>query len=160
DTKWEPIGQVLLVPPDGEPSIVAEGILSPNGIGVSPDGHLLVVGESMGPGGSPSGARMFAYDIEADGTLSDGRQIGALERGTVDGLCFDAEGALWVGTAFGHDVQRWRGGEMVERIPVADRKWALAVALGGPDMTTMFICTAAAPPKGDPFQFSEAWIET
>jgi sugar lactone lactonase YvrE len=157
---WEPVGQVLLVPLDRPPRIVAEGILSPNGIGISPDGRTLVVGESMGPGGSPNGARMLAYDIADDGTLSGARTEAALERGTVDGLCFDADGAVWVGTAFGHEVQRFVGGEVVDRIAVPDRKWPLAVALGGPELRTMFICTAAAPRGGDPSQFTEAWLET
>jgi sugar lactone lactonase YvrE len=158
--RWEPTGRVLLVPTEGEPRLHADGIIAPNGIGVSPDGRTLVVGESMGPGGSPSGARMHTFDIADDGSLSGGHVTGALERGTVDGLCFDSEGAVWVGTAFGHDVQRWLDGEMVDRIPVPDRKWPLAVALGGPEMRTLFVCTAAAPPKGDPSKFTEAWLET
>jgi sugar lactone lactonase YvrE len=157
---WEPVGRIVLVPAAGPPRVVAEKLLAPNGIAISPDGHTLIVGESMGEGGAPTGTRMLVYDIDDDGSLSNERLFGRLARGTADGMCFDAEGGLWVGTAFGHDVQRWVDGELVDRIPIPDRKWPLACALGGADLRTMFICTAAAPPKGDPAKFTEAWLET
>jgi sugar lactone lactonase YvrE len=157
---WDPVGVIVLVPLGGSPRVVADTILSPNGIAIAPDGRTLVVGESMGEGGTPTDTRMLAYDIADDGSLSGERLYGRLARGTADGMCFDAEGGLWVGTAFGHDVQRWIDGQVVDRIPIADRKWPLACALGGPDLHTMHICTAAAPPKGDPAKFSEAWVET
>lgn len=157
---WKSNGRVLLVLPDGTARVVAEDILVPNGIAISPDGRTLVVGESLGPGGAPSGAHLFGFDVAKDGSLSNRRVMGTIARGSGDGLCFDAEGAVWVGTAFGHEVQRFLGGEVVDRIVLADRKWALACALGGSDMRTMFICTAAPPPKGDPGAFPEGWVET
>lgn len=157
---WQPTGRILLVPPEGEPRVVADHLLSPNGIALSPDGRTLVVGESMGRDGTPNNVRLIAFDVADDGSLSGERIFGTIGRGCGDGLCFDSEGAVWVGTAFGHDVQRFRDGEVVDRIPVPDRKWPLAVALGGSDMRTLFICDAAAPPKGDPSKFTEAWIET
>jgi sugar lactone lactonase YvrE len=157
---WQSVGRILLVLPDGSGRVVAEGILGPNGIAISPDGGTLVVGESMGPGGAPSGARLLAYDISADGSLANERVAGTIARGSGDGLCFDAEGAVWVGTSFGHEVQRFVDGEVVDRIEVADHRWALACALGGPDLRTMFICTTARPPGGDPALQTEGWIET
>ena len=56
---WQSHGRILLVLPDGSGRVVAEGLLSPNGIAISPDGRTLVVGESMGPGGAPNGARSW-----------------------------------------------------------------------------------------------------
>lgn len=158
-TGWKPDGRILLVEPDGDVRVVAEGLLSPNGIDISPDGRTLVVGESMGPGGSPAGAQMLAFDVAADGSLSNRRLAGTIARGSGDGLCFDADGGVWIGTAFGHEVQRFVGGEVVERIRVADRKWALACALGGPELRSLFVCTTAAPPAGDPARFTDGWIE-
>jgi sugar lactone lactonase YvrE len=157
---WQAHGRILLVFPDGSGRVGAEGILSPNGIAISPDGRTLVVGESMGPGGAPTGARLLGYDIADDGSLANQRLVGTIARGSGDGLCFDSEGAVWVGTSFGHEVQRFVDGEVVERIEVAERRWALACALGGPDLTTMFICTTARPLGGDPGKFTDGWIET
>ena len=96
---FRPAGHVLLVPPSGEPRIVAEHILAANGIGVSPDGRTLVVAESWGPNGALTGARLFGFDIEEDGSLSNRRVVATIDRGSGDGLCFDAEGGLWVCTA-------------------------------------------------------------
>jgi sugar lactone lactonase YvrE len=157
---WKPVGRVLLVEPDATPRVVADTILAPNGIAISGDGATLVVGESMGAGGQPTGAQLLAFTIAADGSLSDRRVMATLGRGCWDGLCFDSEGAVWVGTAFGHEVQRYLAGELVDRIPLPDRKWALACALGGTDRRTMFVCTVPPPPRGDPSVFSDGWIET
>jgi sugar lactone lactonase YvrE len=157
---WQSHGRILLVLPDGSGRVVAEGLLSPNGIAISPDGRTLVVGESMGPGGAPNGARLLGYDVAEDGSLSNERLAGTVARGSGDGLCFDAEGAVWVGTSFGHEVQRFIDGEVVDRFEVAERRWALACALGGPELKTMFVCTTARPPGGDPGKFTDGWIET
>jgi sugar lactone lactonase YvrE len=153
-------GRVLMVPPVGDPRVVADKLFSPNGIAISPDGRRLVVGESLGRDGSPNNVRLMVYDVAEDGSLSGERIYAIIDRGCADGLCFDSEGAVWVGTAYGHAVLRFVDGKLVDRIPVPDRKWPLAVALGGADMQTMFICDAAPPPKGDPSKFTEAWIET
>ena len=155
---WKADGRIVLVSFDSAPRIVAENLVAPNGIGISSDGRTLIVGEAMGQG-EPLGARLVAFTIDADGSLSEKRVLGTVVRGLGDGLCVDCEGAIWVGTAFGHEVQRFLEGQVVDRIKLADRKWALACALGGADLKTLFICTASAPPKGDPSRFSQAWIE-
>lgn len=156
---WQPDGQVVLVKPGAAPQIVAENIVGPNGIAISPDKTMLAVGESMGPGGAKSGARILGYTIAPDGTLSDERILGTIARGSADGLCFDADGAIWVGTSFGHEVQRFVEGDVTDRIVLPDRKWALACALGGPELRTLFICSTAPPPKGDVTAYTDAWIE-
>jgi sugar lactone lactonase YvrE len=157
---WKNDGRIMLVKPDAQPQVVAEGILSPNGIAISPDGRTLVVGESMGPGGAPEGARLLGYTIAGDGSLSDERLVGTIARGSGDGLCFDSKGALWVGSSFGHEVQRFIDGEVVDRVRLADRKWALACALGGPELKTLYVCSVAPPPKGDPSLMADGWVET
>lgn len=158
--RWERTGHVVFVPLDGEPRVVAKDLLSPNGVALSGDGKTLVVGESFGRDGTPNNVLLMGYDVAEDGSLSNDRIFGTIDRGCGDGLCFDSEGAVWVGTAFGHDVRRYREGELLDQIPVPDRKWPLAVALGGADLRTLYICNAAAPPKGDPSKFTEAWVET
>lgn len=166
---FEPLGFVLMVPPEGEPRIVTDGIIGTNGIGIGPDGRTLVVGASWGPNGSLSGAELYAFDIDDDGSLSNRRVAATIDRGSVDGLCCDAEGAVWICTASGNDARRYVDHEVVDRVTLPDGKWALACALGGPDLRTLFLCTAAAPPKGDPAvfpggwnynEFQDAWIET
>ena len=79
---WKNDSRILLVKSDAEPQVVAEGILSANGIAISPDGRTLVVGESMGPGGSREGARLLGYTVADDGSLSDERLVGTIARGS------------------------------------------------------------------------------
>jgi sugar lactone lactonase YvrE len=97
---------------------------------------------------------------EGPRSLSNQDTVGTIARGSGDGLCIDSEGAIWVGVAFGHKVQRFVDGEVVDRIVLPDRKWALACALGGADLRTMFICSTAPPHKGDVTAFTDGWIET
>lgn len=156
-TDWEPVGQILLFPPEGDPRIVADGIVAANGIGVSPDGRTLVVGETWGPERRFSGSRLFGFDVADDGSLSNRRVITTIASGSCDGLCFDADGAVWLSTAAGGEVQRVLGGAIVDRIGLPDHKWPLACALGGPELRTLYICSVTAPPKGDPEVFPDGW---
>ena len=156
-SRWEPVGQVLLVPVDGEPRVVAEDITAANGIGISPDGRTLVVGETWRPDGAFADTRLFGFDVATDGSLSHRRVIATVADGCCDGLCFDAEGAVWLSTASGGEVLRVLDGVVVDRVRLPDEKWPLACALGGPDMTTLYICAVTPPPSADPQVFPSGW---
>src|SRR2546422_5133184 len=81
-------GIVALVTPDGSARQVADGIAFPNGMAVTPDNATLIVAESYGK-------RLTAFDIAADGSLSNRRGLADLGDGVADRLCLDAEGAGW-----------------------------------------------------------------
>src|SRR5437660_8545970 len=81
-------GSVALVTPDGAARKVAEGIAFPNGMVVTPDNATLIVAESYA-------AKLTAYEIAADGGLSRGRVWAERQGGVRDGICRDAEGAVW-----------------------------------------------------------------
>ena len=126
---------VVLVRPDGSHQIVAEDMWGPNGSAISPDGRTLVVAETRA-------GRISAFTIAADGTLSD-RRVFAQMDGAPDGLCLDAEGAVWVGNVFNGRFERIvEGGEVVQTIQVADGKWAVACVLGDADRRTLMMLTA------------------
>jgi sugar lactone lactonase YvrE len=59
-------GILVLVTPDGSARQVADGLAFPNGIAVTPDNSTLIVAESYG-------ARLTAFDISTDGSLSNRR---------------------------------------------------------------------------------------
>ena len=125
---------LVLVEPDGRARIVADDMQFPNGTVITPDGRTLIIGESFA-------ARLTAFDIEADGSLSNRRVWAQLERDTPDGICLDAEGAIWMASPISHSVVRVRqGGEITHRVTV--EKQAFACMLGGPQRRTLFICTA------------------
>jgi sugar lactone lactonase YvrE len=123
--------------PDGRVVAAADELVFPNGTVITPDGKTLVVGETFA-------ARMTAYDIAADGGLSNRRVWAALPQGAVpDGCCLDAEGAIWVASPTSNDVIRLaEGGEVLERI-TADQG-VYACMLGGEDRKTLYLLTAAS----------------
>lgn len=124
-------GKIALVTADGTAREVADGLAFPNGMAVMPDNRTLIVAESFA-------ARLTAFDIGADGSLSN-RRVWADVTG--DGICLDAEGAVWcsaVGAEGQNMVQRVReGGEVLDRIQV-DRP-CYACMLGGEDGRTLFM---------------------
>jgi len=124
-------GIIALVTPDGQARVVADGLAFPNGMVVTPDNATLVVAESFS-------RRLTAFDIGADGSLSN-RRIWADITG--DGICLDAEGAIWttdVGPGDAGVCLRVReGGEIVDRFEL-DRP-CYACMLGGADGATLFM---------------------
>jgi sugar lactone lactonase YvrE len=122
-------GIVALVTPDGSARQVADGIAFPNGMLVTPDNATLIVAESYAN-------RLTAFDIAADGSLSNRRVWADLHDGVPDGICLDAENAVWYG-----DVPNKRcvrvseGGEVLQTIEL-DRG-CFACALGGADRRTL-----------------------
>ncbi|MGY1987925.1 SMP-30/gluconolactonase/LRE family protein [Blastococcus sp. SYSU DS0669] len=127
---------LVRVDPDGTVSVAAAGLVFPNGMVLSPDGRTLVVAETYG-------ARLTAFDVAADGSLSGRRVFAELPGIAPDGICLDAEGQVWVATARTPEVLRVRdGGEVTARVAVGSGSLSYACALGGDDGRTLFVCTA------------------
>jgi sugar lactone lactonase YvrE len=126
-------GMVALVTPDGAVRQVADGIAFGNGMAVTADNSTLIVAESYGQ-------RLTAFDIAADGGLSN-RRVWAQVDGPPDGICLDAEGAAWYADVPNKRCVRVReGGEVLATVQ-ADRG-CFSCALGGPDRTTLYITAA------------------
>jgi len=126
--------EVVLVTPEGEARVVDDELVFPNGSVVTPDGETLVVAETFG-------ARLTAFTITEDGSLTDRRPFALLEGAAPDGICLDAEGAVWVADANGTACLRVReGGDVVDRVDTG--RGCFACMLGGPDRRTLFLCTA------------------
>jgi sugar lactone lactonase YvrE len=127
----DPPGIIALVTPDGAVRQVADSIAFPNGMVVTPDNQTLIIAESFA-------GRLTAFDIAADGSLSN-RRVWADGVGP-DGICLDAEGAIWTQSQGSACVRVREGGEVLERIEL-DR-FPFACMLGGPDGRTLFILAA------------------
>ncbi|MEO8425331.1 MAG: SMP-30/gluconolactonase/LRE family protein, partial [Actinomycetota bacterium] len=127
-------GIVALVRPDGSIREVADDVQFPNGMVVTPDGSTLIVAESYG-------RRLTAFAIAPDGGLSNRRVWAELGDGVPDGICLDAQGAVWYGDVPNARCVRVReGGEVLETIQL-DRG-CFACMLGGPDGSTLFMMAA------------------
>lgn len=131
----EPRGTTLVrVSPSGEASIAANNLWFPNGIVITPDNKTLIVAETRAK-------RLTAFDINADGQLSGRRIFAETDTLYPDGICLDADGAIWVSDPQNKEIVRFKdGGEITDKIILGDRG-AYACMLGGEDSRTLFICT-------------------
>jgi sugar lactone lactonase YvrE len=127
-------GIVALVTPDGSVRQVAEGVSFANGMVVTPDNATLILAESYAN-------RLTAFDILADGGLSNRREWAGLDGGVPDGICLDAEAAVWYGDVPNKRCVRVReGGEVLQTVDL-DRG-CFACMLGGADRRTLFLMAA------------------
>ena len=127
-----PPGSIKLITPDGRLRQVADDIQFPNGMVITPDNQTLIISESFA-------GQLTAFDIEPDGGLSNRRLFA--ERLAPDGICLDAEGAVWVGAGVSSVVRVAEGGEVLQRVELREHRAAPALMLGGPDRRTLFIMT-------------------
>ncbi|TQJ08401.1 SMP-30/gluconolactonase/LRE family protein [Lapillicoccus jejuensis] len=139
---------LLRVDPDGTVTQVADDLWFPNGSVITPEGTLLV--------DETFGNRVTAFDIAADGSLTDRRvwaRFGELPTGRAladvlpqlvvapDGCGLDAEGCLWVADATNGRVLRVReGGEVLEEVHPGTG--VFACQLVGDDGRTLVMCCA------------------
>jgi sugar lactone lactonase YvrE len=127
---------LALVHTDGRVEVAADGLFFPNGCVITPDGGTLVVGESFG-------ACLTAFSIAGDGSLHDRREWARVRGAVPDGICLDAEGAIWMASPISHQVLRVaEGGEVLEEVRTSDERQPFACMLGGDDRRTLFVCTA------------------
>jgi sugar lactone lactonase YvrE len=114
--------------------VAAEGMGFPNGSVITPDGETLIVAETLG-------LCLTAFDIAADGTLSNRRLWASVAPVVPDGICLDADGAIWVASALGPECVRvGEGGNVLEKIDTGQS--CFACMLGGDDGKTLFMLTA------------------
>ena len=124
-------GIVALLKPDGSARQVADGVAFPNGMAVTLDNSTLIVAESYGK-------KLTAFDIAADGGLSNRRVWADLGDGVPDGICIDAEGAVWYADVPNKRCVRVAEGGKVLQTVELDRG-CFSCALGGTDGTTLFM---------------------
>jgi sugar lactone lactonase YvrE len=132
---------VLRVKPNGAVDEFGPALRSPNGIAVTPGNRAVIVAE-------PGGGRLLSYELDENGELARVSVFAELEptpdhpHGVVtpDGICLDADGAVWFADPTAHRVARVRpGGEITDIIPFPADVYPLAVALGGDDGRSLFV---------------------
>jgi sugar lactone lactonase YvrE len=127
---------IFLLAPDGVTREVGRGFNYANGLAITPDGQSLIVAESFGH-------RLIAVDIDDDGSLGARRVLAQFgERSRPDGICCDADGAVWSANATGCEVVRCTlDGEITDRLST-DNAMAIGCILGGDDGRDLFVTTA------------------
>jgi sugar lactone lactonase YvrE len=120
-----------LLRPDEPARLEADGIAFPNGMAITPDNSTLIVAESYG-------RKLTAFEIAADGSLSGGRTWADLGDGVPDGICIDADGAVWYADVPNMRCQRvGAGGEVLATID--HDRGCFSCTLGGANGRTLFV---------------------
>jgi sugar lactone lactonase YvrE len=126
------LSELFMVEPDGAVTVVDREMRFPNGPVVTPDGATLIVAETFGQG-------LCAFDLSDEGA-SGKRQWATVAGSLPDGICLDAEGAVWFADPVANAAVRVReGGEVVQRVET--ETGCFACTLGGDDMRTLFLLT-------------------
>ncbi len=117
---------------------IVSGLTISNGLGWSPDRRTMYFVDS-GP------CVVYAFDVDIEGAVSARRPFLQFDRevdGTPDGLCVDAEGALWIAFWGGSDVRRYSpDGELIARVIVPTSE-PTCCTIGGANETTLYVTTA------------------
>ena len=131
----DPDGVLILVRPDGAAEVAARELSFPNGCVIADGGRALIVAESLG-------RRLTRFTIADDGTLTDRTQFADVAPRGPDGICLDADGAVWAAMTLAREFVRVApGGEVLDTITI-DNRLAIACTLGGPGLRTLFLLTA------------------
>ena len=126
--------KLIRVDPDRRARVVGGPLVFPNGMAMTPDGATLIVAETFGH-------RLSSFSVSPDGELGQHRTWANLGPGTPDGICLDAEGALWVASPLTRELLRVReGGAVVDSVHTFGTPYACT--LGGPDRSILYVCTA------------------
>jgi sugar lactone lactonase YvrE len=127
-------GNVVLVDGDGSARVAADDLQFPNGMVLTEERTLLVA--------ETNASRITEFDVADDGSLS-GRRVWCELPGRPDGIALDAEGALWAAIPRERTFLRVRrGGDEVGRVDARPGWQAIACALGGDDLRTLYMATA------------------
>jgi sugar lactone lactonase YvrE len=128
---------LVMVTPEGDVRVVARDLVFPNGMVITPDGGTLIVAETFAN-------RLTAFEIDDDGALKHRRVFAELAPATPDGICLDAEGAVWVASfQTGEFLRVFEAHSIRHRLTVPGKS-AVACMLGGHDRRTLFLLTAEA----------------
>lgn len=131
---------IICVEPDGSARMLGGGLsVVCNAPVLAEDGRILIVGEMYG-------RRLTAFDVGADGTLTQSRTWASLAPRTLDGFCTDREGAVWFSHPYGREVVRVaEGGKVLEVVKTALPPWGCAIGGDAGELLFVSVAPSASP---------------
>jgi sugar lactone lactonase YvrE len=146
-----PSTNLVRVDPDGTVHLAASDMHFPNGTVITPDGGTLIVAETLS-------MCLTAFDIEADGSLTNRRVWAPVGMRAPDGICLDANGNVWVANAMAPEcVLVAPGGEILQTVETS--QLCYACMLGGDDGRTLHMVTAQSSDKREASAVAAGKIE-
>jgi sugar lactone lactonase YvrE len=129
-----PVAKLARVDPDGSVHVAATGLHFPNGCIITPDGRTMILAETLA-------MCLTAFDIGADGGLSNRRGWAPVGMRAPDGICLDADGNVWVANALAPECVLFaQGGEIIATAQTSQP--CFACMLGGEDRRMLYMMTA------------------
>jgi sugar lactone lactonase YvrE len=126
--------EIVRIDQDRTVEVFAQDVVFPNGSVITPLGDTLLVAETFAN-------RVSAFGLDARGGVASRRLWADLGEHTPDGICMDAEEALWVASPGTKALFRVKpGGTILDRCTT--RGTPYACMLGGEHRRTLFICTS------------------
>jgi sugar lactone lactonase YvrE len=138
DDDAEASGALYRLDPDLSWQRVDDGYGVANGPALSPDGRTLYHTDS-------AIRTVYAFDLAADGTLSDKRVLLRFEEewGQPDGMTVDADGGLWIAHWGGGRISRFFSDGSLDRSIALPARNITSIAFGGHDLDRMFVTSSA-----------------
>jgi sugar lactone lactonase YvrE len=130
-------GSVYRLDPDGQVTVVLDGVTISNGLDWSPDDSIAYYIDT------PT-HQVSVFDYDPDRGLTGRRTFVEIPEGhgDPDGLAVDVEGGVWVALFKGSAVHRYtQAGDLDEVIEV-DARQVTACCFGGPDLDRLYITTS------------------
>jgi sugar lactone lactonase YvrE len=133
-----PQGSLYCLDSSGLRTVIANGLITPNGLGFSPDGRTAYLSDSH-----PSVQKIWAFDLDASGTLNQQRVFVDMQPlpGRPDGAAVDAEGCYWIcgndaGLVHRFDPQ----GRLLQSLEVPVAKPSMC-AFGGANLDVLYVAS-------------------
>jgi gluconolactonase len=135
DRDAEPVpGECYRIDKQGEAQVVYGGVLHANGIALAPDGRTLYHSDTRA-------GVIFVHDLDRAGNAAK-RRTWAMSDGQPDGMAVDVEGGVWVASAGGGRVDRYRPDGRVERSLAVPARIVTSVCFAGRDRCDLIVTTA------------------
>jgi sugar lactone lactonase YvrE len=123
---------------EGDLTVVDAGYTVANGPAINADGTLMLHTDS-------GGRTIYAFDLDAPaGKLTNKRvwRVFAEDEGYPDGMCFDAEGCVWVAHWGAGCISRFApGGTLLRRVAIPTTQ-VTNICFAGLDLDRLFVSTA------------------
>ena len=138
------LGALYYARPDGSHIVRwRHGITSPNGVGLSPDGHTVYMADCML-------GRLLAYPLSAPGvmvpndSMAGGRVVATLPGFQwLDSMAVQQDGAVCVGTLWNGAITVFQPEGAYVQVPMPDPV-TTNICFGGPDLQTAYITCSSS----------------
>jgi sugar lactone lactonase YvrE len=142
----QPLGGLYCLDERGLSGPHVSGLITPNGLGFSPDGRTAYLSDSH-----PSVQKIWAFDFSLEaGTLSNRRLFVDMNPlpGRPDGAAVSADGVYWICANDAGQIHRFTPeGQQLESLHLPFPKPSMC-AFGGADLRTLFVTSIVPPEPG------------